>query len=235
MYIDLDRILIDETLYPRNQIHWQYIEELLDSLRVGDTLPPVVVGKRDGRYVLIEGRHRYEAHRRKKLTRIAATVAKEPESQWFRLAVELNTRHGHGLSYQEKLSAGMQLSRMKFSADAISKIIRIPIDEFEKAVAERGAWSNPEDIKPIVLKAPLVKPLLTKAESGNDWKKEAKTVEAQQSSLTGQKVQRLAHDLTILISQDYVESDNDETIEVLVQLQNALTRWLEKQKKLVTT
>jgi ParB-like chromosome segregation protein Spo0J len=232
MYISIDRILIDETIYPRNQVSWRHIESLLDALRVGDVLPPILVGKRDDRYVIIGGRHRYEAHRRRKLPRIAAIVTKELETQWFPLAVKDNATHGHGLSYQEKLSAAMQLTRMKFSSEEIAKIVRIPVSEFEKAISERGVWSDSDAVKPVVLKAPLVEPLQIKMQSKDEqWiKKEVKAIDERQRSLSGQKVIKLADDLTILLTDDYIEADDDDTVEALLKLEQALTQWMKRQK-----
>jgi len=223
MYIDIDRVLVDEKYYPRNDIGWRHIAELLSALRIGEPLPPIVVGKRDERYVIIDGRHRYEAHKQFKAPKIAGMVTRLPESQWFAEAVRLNTAHGHGLSYQEKIAAAMQLRRQSFEDKQIESIVRIPLDKLEAAIEERGRWLKPDDIRPLVIKGGIADVVNQK---GKKWFKEAGAqLEEQQAKLSGAGVRRLAGELVVMLKNDLVSRD-DTNLAMLGELRTALENWL---------
>jgi hypothetical protein len=222
MFLKLEQILIDETLYPRNQINWRAILELMDALRVGDELPAIIVGRRAGKYVVIDGRHRWEAHRRLKRDKIAAMVTRLSEDQWFAEAVRRNTTHGRGLSYQEKIAAAMELRRRKMADSEISQIIRIPALEWDKAVKERGLWDRPDDIKPIVAKGGIVSVLNAK---GRAWfKEQARVIDEEQMALTGVSARRLAEELLIILEND-LQGNDEETLTILKKLFEMLEKF----------
>jgi hypothetical protein len=224
MHIDLDAILIDETLYPRNQTYWKHTQQLMGALRTGASLPPIVVGKRNERFVIIDGRHRYEAHKRLKHAKIGALLTKRPESEWFIEAVRLNTRHGHGLSYQERISAAMILKRQEVDPETIAQIVNIPWDTLEKAINQRGTWLKPEDIKPVVAKAPLVEEVKRKGRAWLD--KAAEHLETEQQGLSGASFKRLAEELLILINKNHIDADDPAIVQLMSELYNATNNWL---------
>lgn len=221
MYVKLESILIDESLYPRNQVDWHDVVRYLSALRTGAELPPITVGKRkDGQIVLIDGRHRYDASRAAKRKTIAAVLSKLPERHWFAEAVRLNSRHGRPLSFQERLIAAMRLQQQKFSAAEVEKITGIQTEQLRKAIAERGLWLHPGDVKPVVLKAPVV-PVAT--ERGPEWMKaQAQNIKNEQEILSGQSVERLIEELIILLDNDLVPSSASGH---LLRLQTAIERW----------
>jgi ParB-like nuclease family protein len=223
MYIALERIVMDERYYPRNGIFWRHIAELLSALRVNQTLPPIVVGKRDQRYVIIDGRHRYEAHKALKANKIAVLVTKLPETQWFAEAVRLNTAHGHGLSYQEKIAAAMQLRRLSFADKQIESIVRIPLDRLNSAIEERGRWLKPEDIRPLVIKGGITEAV---KEKGGKWLLDSgEALQEQQARLSGTSVRQLATELTVMLRNDLIIRE-ERNLVLLAELRAALENWM---------
>jgi ParB-like chromosome segregation protein Spo0J len=227
MYIAIENILLDDNLYPRNQVYWKHTQILMSAMKTGATMPPVVVGKRDGRYVIIDGRHRYEAHRRLKELKIAAMVTHLKEDQWFAEAVRLNTVHGHGLSYQEKLAASMILQRANYQTEEIAKIVHIPLEVLLKAIAERGSWLNPEDIKPVVAKAPIAKEAKRR---GRQWFEKAveKGLEKEQRILSGASFERLAEELLVLLNDNHLDKDDKEVVKLIFALVKAGNDWIKE-------
>lgn len=198
----------------------------MGTLRVGSTLPPIIVGKRDDRFVIIDGRHRYEAHKRLKHKKIGVLITQLPKSKWFAEAVRLNTIHGHGLSYQEKLAAAMILKRDRFKPEEIAKIVSIPLDALEEAIAQRGTWVNPEDVRPVVVKAPLAKEAKRR---GQAWLKEAAAsgaVEKSQAGLSGASFERLAEELLILLADNHLDAEDVNILRLISAVNTATSNWL---------
>jgi hypothetical protein len=209
MYIEIDRILVDEHCFPRDAVNWKHIQELVAALKTGENLPPILVGKRGDKYIPLDGRHRYEAHLRLKHTRIGALLTKLPERQWFAEAVRLNTSHGQGLTYKEKLAAAMILRRDNYDPKEIEKIVRIPFADCVAAIEKRGIWKDPE--------------------KGLVWFREnAEQIDDAQTLLSGAEAQRLAKELIVILSNDWIATDDDSTIAALDDLCIAVNRWRER-------
>jgi ParB-like nuclease family protein len=229
MYINIESVLIDENLYPRNQVYWKHTQSLMSAIRTGSILPPIVVGKRNGRYVIIDGRHRYKAHRNLKKKKIAAMVTHLEEARWFAEAVRLNTSHGHGLSYQEKIAASMILKRDNYPPAEIARIVHIPLEKLEQVIQERGAWVSRSDIRPVVAKAPMA----TEAKRrGRQWFEHAAAegLEEEQKILSGASFEQLAQEILILLADDHLDPEDDDIVQLINRLQNASTNWLTEHK-----
>lgn len=224
MFLSLDSILIDELLYPRNELSWRDVQRYISALQLGVEFPPIIVGKREGRYVVIDGRHRYEAFRRAKKEKIPALVSKLPESQWFAEAVRLNVVHGHSLSYQEKIRAAMILQRQKLNVEEIAKIVAVQSEQLQKVIAERGHWVHPDDVRPVVVKAAIA---AKAAKNGRKWlEKEAANIEEKQGILSGAKIEPLIEELVLLLDSDLVD-DSEENITLLTRLRTSINNWID--------
>lgn len=230
MHIEIGRILIDENLYPRNQVYWKHTQSIMGAIKVGTSLPPIVVGKRDDRFVLIDGRHRLEAFRRLKKAKIAAMVTHLTEEQWFAEAVRLNTAHGVGLSYQEKIAASMILQRAKYKPEEIAKIVHIPIETLLEAIQQRGTWISSEDIKPVVAKAPMADEAKRK---GRQWLETAAAsgLDEEQKILSGASFERLAEELLVLLGDDHLDHNNQEILRLVNAVAKAASNWLAQYNK----
>jgi ParB-like chromosome segregation protein Spo0J len=221
MYLPIDSILIDELYYPRNEISWRQIQNYVNAIRTGATFPPVVVGKRDDRYVLIDGRHRYEAFKRTKSEKIPAMTSKLPQSDWFAEAVRLNSSHGHPLSFQERIRAAMVLQKQKFSLDKIEKIVAIQSAQLQELIQQRGHWVHPDDIRPVVIKSSIA---AKAASRGRQWlEQQAEHIEQKQGSLSGQRVKYLVADLITLLDSDLIDEAD---IELVIKLHQSVSNWL---------
>jgi ParB-like chromosome segregation protein Spo0J len=226
MYLAIDSILIDELYYPRNELGWRQIQNYVSALRTGATFPPIVVGKRNGRYVLIDGRHRYEAFKRTDNEKIPAMLTKLPESEWFAEAVRLNSSHGHPLSFQERIKAAMVLQKQKFSLDKIEKIVAIQSGQLQELIEQRGHWVHPEDIRPVVVKTAIA---ATAASRGRKWlEQEAARIEQKQEALSGHRLRYLVADLVTLLDGDLIDEVD---VELVIKLRESVNNWLKSRVK----
>lgn len=229
MYINIENVLIDENLYPRNQVYWKNTQQLMCAIQTGATLPPIIVGKRGNRFVIIDGRHRFEAFRRLKKKKIAAMVTHLEESHWFAEAVRLNTSHGHGLSYQEKLAASMILQRANYQPSEIAKIVHIPLETLLTAISERGAWLSGSDIKPVVAKGPIAKEAKRK---GRSWLEAAAPgLDEEQKILSGASFERLAEELLILLGDNHLDANDKNIVRLVTALFAASKSWISEHIK----
>lgn len=230
MFINLQNVLIDENLYPRNQVYWKHTQQLMGAINTGAILPPIVVGRRDDRYVIIDGRHRYKAHLNLKKKKIGAIATHLKEDKWFAEAVRLNTAHGHGLSWQEKISASMILQRADYQPEEIASIVHIPLERLLQAIKTQGAWVSPTDIKPVVAKAPLAKEAKRK---GREWFETAAAagLEEEQKILSGASFERLTEELLVLLGDDHLDPNDENVVRLITSIVAAGQSWLSQHAK----
>jgi len=152
--LSLDQIQKDEELYPRTRTDWQTILRYADSLSSGSVFPPVLVAQKEGKYILLDGYHRYEAHKKCKKVHIQAEVKENlTETEMYLLAVEANTKHGEALSPYERALAIKKLFELGVTPEDISKTVRIPVGKLKGFVEGRSikdSFGNP-----VIVKAPL--------------------------------------------------------------------------------
>jgi len=102
--ISTDAVEYVKELYPRLRPDDSAIERYRDAL---DNLPPIVVAR--GR-ILVDGYHRWQAHRREGLTEIAAVdLGDLSDVEIFNESIRRNASHGQQLSRQDKQSLAGKL------------------------------------------------------------------------------------------------------------------------------
>ncbi len=134
MKLELEKVTLDEVIYPRTKRSDKLIEELVDALRVGAKLPPIEVqkvkilveGEKEAKtkIILLDGWHRLEAYRRyceqkgvKPIEEIEVVFWKPDEILDYKESLidlmvrsaELNMKHGLRLSRGE---AKLHLQKM---------------------------------------------------------------------------------------------------------------------------
>ena len=223
MHIKLVDLIQDDSIYPRNQVHFMAIDRYAKALAVGQSLPPILVGKRNNRYVLIDGKHRCGAYEKVGQDKISAVVTPLPEKEWFREAVRLNVIHGEPLSHQEKLSACMRLKRDGYSPEEIRTTVGEDIATWQKAVAERGHWLSPEDTKPVILKRAVAKGLESRKEPPT--LSEIASIAVAQSVVHSRSCEGLVRELLAFLNNDFAPV-TDKSVTLLSELHETLEEWL---------
>jgi hypothetical protein len=104
--IPVDSVRFVKELYPRLREDDAAIERYRDAV---DQLPPIVVA-RDG--VLVDGFHRWQAHRREGHAEIQAeNLGELPDAEILRESYRRNATHGQQLSKADKISAAEHMYR----------------------------------------------------------------------------------------------------------------------------
>jgi hypothetical protein len=99
--IQLTSMLVDATLQPRvGGLDAKHVEELQET---PESWPPLVVVQQDGKYILVDGFHRYAAAQNLELDSIPVKVIEAPaDGDLFSLAFALNAVHGRPLTLSDR-------------------------------------------------------------------------------------------------------------------------------------
>ncbi len=149
--IDISKIVLDETIYPRSQFNEFLVPRMMAALDAGSKFPPLIVEA--GTYRLVDGWHRHEMYRRKGIEKIDVT----PKSylsiaDLFADAVRLNIGRGADLTAYDVKSAIAKLEALGYERDKISEIVRIPVEKITEIIK---GFAKSEDGEPIALKGGL--------------------------------------------------------------------------------
>jgi ParB-like nuclease domain len=131
------KIVIDDALYPRNQADWMTVYRYQEAMEAGASFPPPVVGVRKKAYILLDGRHRLLAYRRRKTEIIQVIVSRVPPEEFFLESVRLNAANGRPLSTQERIAAAARLRHQGYGVPQISQALFMPVDTLERLMVER--------------------------------------------------------------------------------------------------
>jgi len=136
--IPLAEIYFEEEVYPRTQPSWQTSYIYSQNMLSGSKFPPITLALFNGKKYLVDGKHRYEAHKllKKKVIKV------EIFSGWtkrkiFEEAIIRNVAHGQVLSPYEKRKLILRLRAMKYKDRQISRLINVPQDKLVSFVGQR--------------------------------------------------------------------------------------------------
>lgn len=151
MKLDIDKCVVDPTIYPRTGVNEFNVNRLINAMNTSVKLPPITVEAKTFR--IVDGRHRYEAHKRLRLKTIEAEQkVYKNEADLFADAVRRNIVHGVPLDQYSVRSAIVKLTTYGYSKAQISEVIRLPVEEITRA--ERTFASN-ESGEAVALKGGL--------------------------------------------------------------------------------
>lgn len=138
--IKASKLILDYGIYPRHEIDTYHVREMLESLRAGKSLPPVLVDKASLR--VVDGFHRVSA-----FMKFEGPDAKVPcvmreyasEKEMFTEAITLNASHGRTLTVYDKvrcLSVGLE---MGLKRENLAEVLNLTIERAEGLLEYRVA------------------------------------------------------------------------------------------------
>lgn len=136
--IDVKSVITDKELYPREG--WNHFTAFTYSqaMLAGAKFPPIVVALSNGKYILVDGKHRLEAKVILKQDKIEAeVVAGWSRKQIYEEAVKRNTSHGKPLSVYERRKVGLRLRNWQYPPNKISELINVPMDKLTTFIEQR--------------------------------------------------------------------------------------------------
>ena len=142
----------DEEIYPRLEVDPLHVSNLVEALRAGAKLPPVLVDQ--DTLTLIDGYHRVRAY--KELWGENAQVPVQfkrysSRAEMIRDAVEANVTHGLRLQAQDAIRSAWLLSKHGYDNAQISVIMRVTERKVERLIARvayKPGTFTPLDLMP---------------------------------------------------------------------------------------
>lgn len=104
MKIDIREIKINKEIYPRFSAN---TETILNYRMNVEKLPAIDIAKEDN--TLLDGYHRYMAHRDEGISEIECNIVDIPEHEYFLYSIKKNASHGLQLTRDEKKKACLRL------------------------------------------------------------------------------------------------------------------------------
>ncbi len=218
--VPLSRLKTDETLWPRQNISAVNVGSILEALRAGETMPPLVADQTT--FVITDGVHRFRAFQKffDDPTQQVSVVLKDyggDRAAMLRDVVSLNTGRGHDLTSWDISHATDLAGEVGLSLDDLAKALHIRLERLLKMRESRQGRTL--DGKKLALKRSLRHKVRL-----NQPLSEAQA-EANEH-LSGMSPIFHVNQLLTLIEADLLDVEDDHLAEVLALLAEKITAWV---------
>ena len=149
--ISISLLVEDLDLYPRTGVDPYHVNSMVETLKVGKTLPPVKVGQVEGAksesWTIVDGIHRVRAYRKVNgvEAKIPAITELYPTKEEMILdAVRLNASHGRALTPQDKTRSIVLLEKAGFQSEVIASALNLTMEKFNEMKLTRTATYKDE-------------------------------------------------------------------------------------------
>jgi hypothetical protein len=148
--IKISKLELDYGIYPREHLNPYHVEELVEAMKAGKTLPPVRVDK--ATLKVVDGWHRIEAYRKLNGDDFkidAELVEYGGIADMFQDAIRLNASHGKSLTTVDASHCLAKAQEFHLEQGVIATLLNITTDRATEIVSNRLALSGEN---PVVLK-----------------------------------------------------------------------------------
>lgn len=136
--LNVKDVVTDKELYPRDGWNFQTSYTYSQAMRAGAKFPPILVAMSNGKYLLVDGKHRIEAKKILKQLKIEAEVVIGwSRKRIYEEAVKRNITHGKSLSIHERRQVGLRLRNWQYPPNKISELIQVPLDKLNTFIEQR--------------------------------------------------------------------------------------------------
>jgi len=217
--IKLTDIRIDDNLIIRN-IDTHVLANYSEAMKAGDIFPPVIITKDN---VLICGHHRYRAYRQ--VFGLDYSIPfeyteYEDEADLIILSTQDNARHGRPLETFEKKQIFFRLKNLGVSQEDVASLLGVTFNRLEKwgdmNVVVVGGKNKPYEAPTKHGKEHLA----GKEVNEKDYKEHVKKDSGHHFTFHINQV------LMMLQRKDWIDIENEKTINMLKQLNKVLTEFL---------
>jgi len=148
--IKTSKLVLDYDLYPRQDVQSYNVYLMVEALKSGTTLPPIIIDKKSKR--VIDGFHRVKAYQR-----LFGPDAEIPcirkeyidEAEMYAEAMDLNSKHGRNLTPYDRARCLARAEELKIDAAVVAKALNMTVESLGRLKAERLGYFQS---RPIVLK-----------------------------------------------------------------------------------
>lgn len=107
--LNLGAVVLDPRLQSRTETNEEVIEDYSEAIKRGDEFPPLLVYFDGTHYWLVDGYHRYHAHKKAGKAGVACEVVNGTITEAILKAASVNSKHGMRRTYADKRKAVMTL------------------------------------------------------------------------------------------------------------------------------
>lgn len=107
--LNLGAVVLDPRLQSRTETNEQTIEDYSDAIKMGDEFPPLLVYFCGTHYWLVDGYHRYHAHKKAGKAGVTCDVVNGTFTDAVLKAASVNAKHGMRRTHADKRKAVMTL------------------------------------------------------------------------------------------------------------------------------
>ncbi len=107
--LNLGAVVLDPRLQSRTETNEEVIEDYSEAIKRGDEFPPLLVYFDGTHYWLVDGYHRYHAHKKAGKVGVACEVVNGTITEAILKAASVNSKHGMRRTYADKRKAVMTL------------------------------------------------------------------------------------------------------------------------------
>ncbi len=126
--IGINQIIEEEEIYPRQNYYWVVSLQYSDAMKTGAEFPPIVVGKFENKFYLIDGKHRLEAYKNLKHDSVDVEIINvNSKAQILEEAIKRNIIQGKQLSAGDKEKAIKNLRLMDYQDEKIAELLMMPL------------------------------------------------------------------------------------------------------------
>lgn len=138
--VKISKLLLDYELYPRERIEPYNVNQMVEALRAGLELPPVVIDRRSKR--VVDGFHRVRAYQ--KFYGLDAEIRVEvrdykDDAEMFSDAVRLNANHGRQFSTYDRARCIAKAETLNLEPQVISSLLNMTVERIGEMKAQRFA------------------------------------------------------------------------------------------------
>lgn len=219
--LPLAALIEDLSIYPRHAVDPQHVSSLVDAIRSGVILPPLVAetGTKDT-HRIVDGVHRLRAIRKAIGENATASVILKQyasEADLLLDAIAMNSAHGRRLDRMDQARSVLLAEAAGATVQMISVVLHVPETRVQQ-LSVRIAYVDKKDSPPIVLKRP--------AQHFQGQTMTAAQALAHQS-MPGTSLLLTARQLRLALSTGLANSEDSPLRVELVKLSGVLTEWLE--------
>lgn len=221
--LPLAQLMEDFAIYPRHAVDDSHVSSLLNALRSGAVLPPIVVEKKSGR--IVDGWHRCRAYKRHLGPEGVVLITEKvyaTEAELVLDAIAYNSTHGRKLDVVDQIRATAMCQERGISVHQVAIVLHVPEKRVERLLVrlasapEAGPSTIPGTLQ-VALKHPashLSGATLTPAQ-----------LEAHLGA-PGVSYTLLATQLRVGLESNLANRADEPLVEALKLLREALEEWL---------
>ncbi|WP_163327606.1 ParB N-terminal domain-containing protein [Desulfurobacterium thermolithotrophum] len=147
--VNIDKIVVEQGIYPRENTDWDTVEIYTNAVEEGDIFPPMIVVRKggDGTYLLVDGNHRYWAHKKAGVQKVWVEIWDVPEHLIEYVATICNVK-GRGKNGRDLKGGEKKKEIIKAWQKRIIKTIEEIAEDFE---------TTPSYIRKVLSQAGLIR------------------------------------------------------------------------------